>query len=119
MSTRTFRITVRGAFEGLTEAQRTELLAEAARHDVLNARFTAEGHLSYDLAARPFFTFRFLDSGEQEEDLLQAAERAEASARAWLDARGYGYKNLKSQAEDLSQAPLGKRQRRAAIRGLG
>ena len=28
--------------------------------------------------------------------------------------RGYGHKNLRSAAEDLSQAPLGKRQRRAA-----
>jgi hypothetical protein len=119
VSIRTFRITVRGAFDGLTEAQRTELLAEAAEHDVLNARFTAEGHLSYDLAARPFFTFRFLDSGEQEDDLAEATAHSEASARAWLDARGYGYKNLKSQAEDLSQAPLGKRQRRAAARELG
>jgi len=119
VSDRTFRITVRGAFDGLTEAQRAELLADAAEHDVLNARFTPEGNLSYDLAARPFFTFRFLDSGEQEEDLVEAAIRAEQSARAWLDARGYGYKNLKSQAEDLSQAPLGKRQRRAAARELG
>lgn len=119
MSTRTFRVTVRGAFDALTETQRAELLAEAARHDVLNAAFTEEGHLSYDVAARPFFTFRFLDQGEREEDLLDATARAEDRARAWLDARGYGYKNLKSQGEDLSQAPLAKRQRRAAARDLG
>lgn len=119
VSTRTFRITVRGAFDGLSQAQRDELLAQAAEHDVFNAKFTAAGHLSYDLAARPFFTFRFLDSGEQEDDLVGAAQRAETTARAWLDARGYAYKNLKSQAEDLSQAPLGKRQRRAAARDLG
>jgi hypothetical protein len=119
VSNRTFRITVRGAFDGLSDAQRDELLAQAAEHDVLNAKFTAEGHLSYDLAARPFFTFRFLDSGQREEDLVEAAQRAERCARVWLDARGYPYKNLKSQAEDLSQAPLGKRQRRAAARELG
>ena len=119
MSTRTFRVTVRGAFDGLTDTQRAQLLAEAAQHDVLNAAFTAEGHLTYDLAARPFFTFRFLAGGEREEDLVDAAARAESAARAWLEERGYGYKNLKSQAEDLSQAPLGKRQRREAARGLG
>lgn len=114
MSSRTFRIMVRGAFDALTPDQRAELLADAAEHDVLHAAFTPEGHLSYDLAARPFFTFRFLDSGEAEEDILAATERAEEAARAWLGERGYSYKRLRSTAEDLSQAPLGKRQRRAA-----
>ncbi|MGW5232084.1 DUF6204 family protein [Streptomyces nodosus] len=114
MSTRTFRITVRGVFDGLSSDQRAELLARAAEHDVLRAAFTPDGHLSYDVAARPAFTFRFLDSGEEEEDILEASERAEAAAKAWLAERGLGYKNLRSQAEDLSQAPLGKRQRRAA-----
>ena len=118
MTTRTFRITVRGAFDGLDAEQRAELLAEAAEHDILMAAFTPEGQLSYDLAARPFFTFRFSDSGEAEEDILAATERAEAAARRWLTGRGYGWKNLKSQAEDLSLAALGKRQRQAAARGL-
>ncbi|NBM16940.1 DUF6204 family protein [Streptomyces sp. GC420] len=116
MSTRTFRITVRGVFDGLTTDQRAGLLARAAEHDVLRAAFTPEGHLSYDLAARSAFTFRFLDSGEEEEDILEASERAEEAAKAWLTERGYGYKNLRSRAEDLSQAPLGKRGRRAAAR---
>ncbi|MET9134654.1 DUF6204 family protein [Streptomyces antibioticus] len=114
MSTRTFRITVRGVFDGLSADQRAELLARAAEHDLLRAAFTSEGHLSYDLAARSAFTFRFLDSGEEEEDILEATERAEEAAKAWLAERGYGYKNLRSNAEDLSQAPLAKRQRRAA-----
>ncbi|MFI6155460.1 DUF6204 family protein [Kitasatospora sp. NPDC051170] len=114
MTTRTFRIMVRGVFDGLTDGQRAELLAEAPRHDVLHAAFTREGHLSYDLTARTAFTFRFLDEGEEEEDILLATERAEQAARAWLEERGYGCRNLRSQAEDLSQAPLGKRQRRAA-----
>ncbi|MEU6018635.1 DUF6204 family protein [Streptomyces sp. NPDC047515] len=119
MSTHTFRITVRGVFDGLGTDQRAELLARAAEHDILRAAFTAEGHLSYDLAARPAFTFRFLDSGEAEEDILEATERAEDAAKAWLAERGYGHKNLRSNAEDLSQAPLGKRQRRAAAQKNG
>ncbi|MGW7268811.1 DUF6204 family protein [Streptomyces sp. NPDC054842] len=114
MSTRTFRVTVRGVFADLRPEQRAELLSRAAEHDVLRAAFTPEGHLSYDLAARTAFTFRFQDSGQAEEDILEATERAEEAAKAWLAARGYGYKNLRSSAEDLSQAPLGKRQRRAA-----
>ncbi|MFC4034758.1 DUF6204 family protein [Streptomyces polygonati] len=116
MTTRIFRVAVRGVFDGLRPEQRAELLARAAEHDTLHAAFTPGGHLSYDLAARSAFTFRFQESGEAEEDILAAAERAEQAAKAWLTERGYGYKNLRSQAEDLSQAPLGKRQRRAAAR---
>ncbi|WP_181793967.1 DUF6204 family protein [Streptomyces sp. WELS2] len=114
MTTRTFRITVRGAFDGLTEAQRAALLADAAEHDVLRAAFTPEGTLTYDIAARPAFVFRFSATGEKEEDILEATERAEEAAVSWLTERGYGHKHLRATAEDLSQAPLGKRQRRAA-----
>ncbi|MGV9263879.1 DUF6204 family protein [Kitasatospora sp. NPDC003701] len=114
MTTRTFRVTVRGSFDGLDADQHAELLARAGEHDVLYASFTPEGHLSYDLAARPAFTFRFLDAGEAEEDILAATERAEEAAKSWLDERGYGYRSLRSQAEDLSLAAVGKRQRRAA-----
>ncbi|SEO04862.1 hypothetical protein SAMN05216267_101623 [Actinacidiphila rubida] len=116
MSTRTFRITVRGVFDALTAEQRADLLSRAADHDILTAAFTPEGHLTYDLAARAAFTFRFLDSGEEEADILLATERAESAAVRWLSDRGYAFKNLRAQAEDLSQAPLAKRQRRAAGR---
>lgn len=116
MSTRTFRITVRGSFDGLTDEQRAELLADAARHDMLTAKFTVEGDLTYDLAARPFFTFRFLAEGEAEEDILDATAHAELAAESWLTERGYGFKRLTSQAQDLSLAPLSKRQRQAAAR---
>jgi hypothetical protein len=114
MAARTFRIIVRGAFDQLSCEQRDALLAEADEHDLLRAAFTPGGHLSYDIAARPFFTFRFQDSGETEADLEPATARAEVAARAWLDDRGYGYQNLTATAEDLSLAPLSKRQRRAA-----
>ena len=113
MSTRAFRIKVRGEFKDLTPDQRAELLASASEHDALAAAFTPQGHLSYDLVARPFFTFRFADSGESDEDLAAATERAESAARAWLNERGLAFRLLQSQAEDLSQAPLSKRQRRS------
>ena len=114
MTTRTVRVTVRGAFDGLTADQRAELLARQAEHDFLHTSYTPAGTLTYDLAARPFFTFRFLTSAEDEKDVPDAAAQAELDAVAWLEARGYGYKGLKSHAEDMSQAPIGARQRRAA-----
>jgi hypothetical protein len=117
MSSRTFRITVRGAFDQLSPEQRAQLLADADEHDLLRAAFTPTGHLSYDIAARPFFTFRFQDAGEAEADLQPAIERAQAAAQAWLSERGYGFKNLTAQGEDQSMAALSKRQRRAAAAG--
>jgi hypothetical protein len=113
VATRDFRIKVRGEFKNLTTEQRAELLASASEHDALTASFTPVGHLSYDLAVRPFFTFRFSDAGERDEDLIAATQRAEAAAAAWLNERGLAFKLLTSQAEDLSQAPMSKRQRRS------
>ena len=113
MSERALRIKVRGIFDQLSSEQRDELIGRAAEHDVLNAAFTTEGHLSYDLAARPFFTFRFLESGQSAEDIEPAAARALAAATAWLTDRGYGFRDLKTEAEDMSQVALSKRQRRA------
>lgn len=75
-------LTVRGVFDGLSTDQRAELLARAAEHDVLRAAFTPEGHLSYDLAARSAFTFRFLDSGEEEEHILAPAVERSSPLRA-------------------------------------
>jgi len=40
MTTRAFRITVRGFFVALTAAQRDELATEADAHDIFQARFT-------------------------------------------------------------------------------
>lgn len=117
MSTRIFRITVRGTFDGLTDEQRAALLADAAGHDIFAAEFTPEGHLTYDVAARPSFAFRFLAGGESEEDILDATAHAELAAETWLTEHGYGFKRLRSQAQDLTSAPLSKRQRQAAARG--
>jgi hypothetical protein len=117
VTTRAFRIKIRGEFKDLTDEQRAELLADAADHDMLSSAFTPDGHLTYDLAARPFFAFRFAESGETDADLAPATERAEAAARAWLDRRGLSYRLTQTVAEDLSQAPLSKKQRQAQAKG--
>jgi hypothetical protein len=81
VSTHTVRITVRGFFDALTDAQRSELLAEAGQHDILRTSHTAEGHLSYDLPARDAFTFRFLKSGEEEADVIDATKKPRRQPR--------------------------------------
>jgi hypothetical protein len=113
MSVRALRITVRGSFRDLTEDQRADLKARAAEHDLLRASFTTEGHLAYDVDARPFFTYRLLSEARTDQDVAQAVTRAEAAARAALDQRGLGYQLRSTQVQDLSQAPMSKRQRRA------
>ncbi|GGQ60273.1 DUF6204 family protein [Couchioplanes azureus] len=116
MGSRTIRVTVRGAFADLSAEQRAALLVDAAAHDVAFAAFTAEGSLTYDIAARPFFTFRFAGTVDDERDIPAVAARAEAAAVRWLTSHGYAYKNLTAQAVDMSQTPLGKRGRREAAR---
>lgn len=114
MSDRTIRVTVRGSFAGLTDAQRAELRARQADHDFLTTVYTPEGHLAYDIAARPFFTFRWAIDVADEKDIPTAATKAELDTMAWLDARGYGYKDLKVQAVDMSEVPLGARGRKSS-----
>jgi hypothetical protein len=116
MTSRTIRVTVRGYFDKLSEAQTAELVAEAAEHDFLHTAYTSEGYLAYDVPARPFFTFRFAEQVAQEKDIPQAAARAEAKAAAWMAGRGYAIKNLTSQTVDMSEVPLGRRGRRETAR---
>jgi hypothetical protein len=117
MSTRELRIKVRGEFKDLTSEQRADLLAAGAEHDMLGASFTREGHVAYGLAARPFFTLRIADTSETDDDVAAATDRAVASVREWLDACGLSYRLKEPVVEDLSQAAVSKRQRKAQHRG--
>ncbi|WP_305783335.1 DUF6204 family protein [Symbioplanes lichenis] len=114
MSSRTIRVTVKGAFDALTAEQRTALLADADKHQVTDAAFTEHGTITYDIAARPFFTFRYAGTAADEEGIPAVTAAARAAAVTWLEARGYAYKNLTTQTTDLSEVPLGKRGRRLA-----
>jgi hypothetical protein len=114
MSTsRTIRVTVRGSFDNLSDTQKAQLIAAGDAHaDILAVEYTAEGHLTYDLAARPFFTFRFGEQVDDEREIPKVTARAEARAAAWMTERGYGFKRITSQTVDLSEMPLGKRGRK-------
>jgi len=98
MTTHTFRITVRGFFDALTQAQRSELLAEADQHDVVQTAYTPAGHLSYDLSAREAFAFRFLDTGQRAPALTAegsalAARRRTSIRPLVLDEREVGLRS--------------------------
>ncbi|GAA0528003.1 hypothetical protein GCM10010172_05690 [Paractinoplanes ferrugineus] len=115
---RSLRVTVRGVFDNLSEAQLAELVAERDEHDFLHTAYTADGYLAYDLPARPFFTFRFADSVGEQAEIPAARARAEAKAAAWMAGRGFPVRELSSQAVDMSVVPLGKRGRREADKSV-
>jgi len=114
---RAVRVTVRGVFDGLSEAQLSELVAEREQHSFLRTEYTPDGYLAYDLPSRPFFTFRFAEEAADEAQVARATARAEAKAAAWMAERGFPVKNLTAHAVDMSEVPLGKRGRREARRG--
>ncbi|WP_236046637.1 DUF6204 family protein [Paractinoplanes ovalisporus] len=113
---RAVRVTVRGSFDGLSEAQMASLVAVAGEHDFMNTQYTAEGYLAYDLPGRPFFTFRFAEEAADADEVPQAAVRAQIKAEEWMAERGYPIKNVTVQAVDMAEVPLGKRGRREASR---
>ncbi|AHH97789.1 hypothetical protein GCM10010174_01060 [Kutzneria viridogrisea] len=102
----TYRVRVQGVFDGLTEDQRTELLAELPT--LTSGGFSPEGGLVYDSALRAF-TFRYeLDLPEDATERLACTE-ATALATARLQARGYGHRALRASAVDMSQIKIRRR----------
>jgi hypothetical protein len=98
MAQRTYRVVVRGRFEGLDEAARSRLRAEAAEHDLLTARFSDEGTLTYDgrLDAFQHRVVVRVDEGPGEEDVALTA--GELAAVQHLDDAGLGHRELRASA---------------------
>src|SRR3954464_15046025 len=98
MAQRTYRVTVRGRFDGLDDRTRDRLRREAAEHDVLVARFADEGTLTYDqrLDAFQHRVVVRVDEGADEEDVALTA--GELPAVEHLEAAGLGCRRLWSTA---------------------
>jgi len=109
MAQRTYRVTVRGRFDGLDDDTRARLLGEAAEHDVLVARFTDEGTLTYDqrLDAFQHRVVVRVDEGPGEEDVALTA--GELAAVEYLEAAGLGYGRLRSSATCLDDVKVRRR----------
>jgi hypothetical protein len=96
VSTRTYRVIVRGVFDGLDDVQRGRLREQAAAHDIFASSFTEEGALTYDrsLAAFSHRVVVRVEAGPGEEDDAHAA--GELAAMEVLDAEDVRYRNLRS-----------------------
>ena len=109
MTQRTYRVIVRGRFDGLDEPARARLLSEAAQHDLLTATFTDEGTLTYDRRVDAFqhrVVVR-VDPGPGEKDVALVA--GELAAVEHLDAAGLGYRDLRAKATCVDDVKVRRR----------
>ncbi|MGX1134347.1 hypothetical protein RKD49_006537 [Streptomyces glaucescens] len=97
----TYRVIVRGTWDGLTAEARERLLAEAGEHGLTSMRFTEEGSLSYEASPLKHFSMRFVVVSDPADGEEMAAALAEDRAESALRALGYGFTGLRSTVTDL------------------
>ena len=106
----TFRITVRGRFDGLDEDQRRSLRAAQDDHDMLSARFSPEGTFLYT-PELVNYQHRFLitsDEADRDDAETLANIRAEELSAADLSSRGFEGRTISVSAvcvEDIKVRP--------------
>ena len=109
MTQRTYRVIVRGRFDGLDEPTRARLLSEAAQHDLLTATFTDAGTLTYDgrIDAFQHRVVVRVDEGPGEEDVALVA--GELAAVEHLESAGLGYRDLRATATCMEDVKIRRR----------
>ncbi|MEV4945413.1 DUF6204 family protein [Streptomyces sp. NPDC053755] len=96
----TYRVIVRGTFDGLSEESRARLLAEADEHGLTGMRFTPEGSLAYDRTLK-HFSYRLIVVSDAADGEEMAAAIAEDRVETALRERGHGHGELKSSVTDM------------------
>ncbi|MFJ9824063.1 DUF6204 family protein [Streptomyces sp. NPDC101160] len=96
----TYRVIVRGTFDGLSEESRTRLLAEVDEHGLSAMTFTEEGSLTYDRALK-HFSYRLVVVSDAADGEEMAGALAEDRVETALKELGHGYKGLRSSVTDL------------------
>ncbi|WP_407288489.1 DUF6204 family protein [Streptomyces sp. BP-8] len=106
----TYRVIVRGRWDGLTEEARAKLLSEVADHGLAQLRFTPEGSLAYD-ATLTSFTYRYVIVSDAADGEEMAAALAEDRAETALRSAGLGFRELRSRATDMDTMKINRRGR--------
>ncbi|MFG2833088.1 DUF6204 family protein [Streptomyces sp. NPDC048434] len=106
----TYRVIVRGRWDGLTAPSRAKLLAEVDDHGLSQFRFTPEGSLAYDSALHSF-SYRFVVVSDAADGEEMAAALAEDRAESALRAAGLGYRELRSTATDMDTMKINRKSR--------
>ncbi|MFI9154419.1 DUF6204 family protein [Streptomyces sp. NPDC053367] len=105
----TYRVIVRGTWDGLTEEARARLVAEAADHGLASMRFTEEGTLTYEPSPLKHFSMRFVVVADAADGEEMAAAIAEDRAETVLGGLGYGWGPLRSTVTDLDTMKINRK----------
>ncbi|MEU6881869.1 DUF6204 family protein [Streptomyces sp. NPDC046712] len=101
MSTQhTYRVIVRGTFDGLSEESRARLLAEVDDHGLTAMQFTEEGSLAYDRTLK-HFSYRLVVVSDAADGEEMAAAIAEDRVQTALEELGHGFGDLRSSVTDM------------------
>lgn len=106
----TYRVIVRGKWDGLTPQSRAGLLAGVDDHGLAQHRFTPEGSLVYDSALHSF-SYRFVIVSDAADGEEMAAALAEDKAERALKAAGLGWRELRSTATDMDTMKINRKSR--------
>ncbi|WP_030178494.1 DUF6204 family protein [Streptomyces violaceorubidus] len=107
----TYRVIVRGTWEGLSEEARARLLAEAGEHGMASMRFTEEGSLSYEPAPLKHFSMRYVVLSDAADGEEMAGALAQDRAETTLRGLGYGFGELRSTVTDLDTMKINRKAR--------
>ncbi|CAM5347942.1 hypothetical protein SVIOM342S_04177 [Streptomyces violaceorubidus] len=107
----TYRVIVRGTWEGLSEQARAQLLAEADEHGMASMRFTEEGSLSYEPAPRKHFSMRYVVVSDAADGEEMAGAIAQDRAEGALRGLGYGFRDLRCTVTDLDTVKVNRKSR--------
>ena len=105
----TYRVIVRGTWDGLTEEARARLLAEAPEHGLTSMRFSEEGSLTYEPSPLKHFSMRYVVVSDAADGEEMAGAIAEDRAETTLRERGYGFRDLKSTVTDLDTMKINRK----------
>ncbi|MER5883165.1 DUF6204 family protein [Streptomyces sp. NPDC001941] len=112
MSTQhTYRVIVRGAWDGLSAEGRARLLAGLDGHGLESMRFTEEGSLSYDRTLK-HFSYRIIVHSDPEDGDEMAGAIAEDHAERALAELGHPHTELKSKVTDMDTMKINYKGRR-------
>ncbi|MEU0278859.1 DUF6204 family protein [Streptomyces sp. NPDC088551] len=106
----TYRVIVRGTWDGLTDDDRARLLADVDRHGLAQMRFTPEGSLTYD-ATLKHFSYRFVVVSDAADGEEMAGALAEDRAETALRALGCGHRELRSTVTDMDTMKINRKGR--------
>ncbi|PVE04415.1 DUF6204 family protein [Streptomyces scopuliridis] len=106
----TYRVIVRGTWDGLTDDDRARLLAEADQHGLTQMRFTPEGSLTYDTTLK-HFSYRYVVVSDAADGEEMAGALAEDRAETALKALGCGHGELRSTVTDMDTMKINRKGR--------